>query len=259
MTLDGLERAILNAVPKRGAKINVIRYADDFIVTAKDRETLEEIVRPAIEHHLAPRGLLLSATKTTVTHIRHGLVFLGQTLRKLGDKLLITPAKASVKALLEKIRRLIRSHRGATAQSLISKLNPVIRGWAHYHRHIAAKATFARVDHAIHWTLMRWARRRHPTKATGWLVKKYFPTGYGHFSAPVPARDGKQRRLQLYRAAATRIERHIKVRAEANPYDPHYTDYFERRRVFAWRVMTPAAKVAGQPATQPARPIARPQ
>ncbi len=37
------------------------------------------------------------------------------------------------------------------------------------------------------------------------------------------------------RVAHTIIERHIKVKGEANPFDPRYTEYFERRRSFAWR------------------------
>ena len=36
--------------------------------------------------------------------------------------------------------------------------------------------------------------------------------------------------------AGTTIERHIKVRGTANPYDPRYTQYFAQRRGFAWRI-----------------------
>jgi hypothetical protein len=48
----------------------------------------------------------------------------------------------------------------------------------------------------------------------------------------------------------TAIERHIKVKGEANPYDPRYTEYFERRRSFMGRVLysgrkTGQAKPAG--------------
>ena len=144
-----------------------------------------------------------------------------------------------MQALLEKIRGIIKTHRGATAKLLIFKLNPIIRGWANYHRHIAAKATFAKVDHAIHEALVRWARRRHPGKSWRWLGGKTFPDGHGSFSAPVEAKDGTKRLLRLHRAAGTKIERHIKVRAEATPYDPRYTEYFARRRSFAWRVYVP--------------------
>ncbi len=48
--------------------------------------------------------------------------------------------------------------------------------------------------------------------------------------------------LKLYRMASTMIERHIKIRGKANPYDEHYTDYFEKRRCFAWRVRDTGVK-----------------
>jgi hypothetical protein len=49
--------------------------------------------------------------------------------------------------------------------------------------------------------------------------------------------------LALYRTAQTIIELHIKVRGEANPYDRRYTEYFERRRCFAWRVLSLGGKI----------------
>lgn len=58
MTLDGLERAVRNAVPLR-SRVNFVPYADDFIVTGKSKRLLEENVRPAVEEFLAERGLTL--------------------------------------------------------------------------------------------------------------------------------------------------------------------------------------------------------
>jgi len=86
MTLDGLERAVRNAVPRR-SRVNFVRYADDFIVTGKSKRLLEENVRPAVEEFLAERGLTLSAEKTAITHIKNGFTFLGQTFRKRGNVL----------------------------------------------------------------------------------------------------------------------------------------------------------------------------
>ena len=83
MTLDGLERVIRKAVPRR-SRVNFVRYADDFIVTGKSRRLLEEKVRPRIEEFLAERGLSLSPEKTAITHITDGFTFLGQTYRKTG-------------------------------------------------------------------------------------------------------------------------------------------------------------------------------
>jgi RNA-directed DNA polymerase len=248
MTLDGLEQTILAVVPKRGAKVNVIRYADDFIVTAECKETLEEKVKPAIVQFLTERGLLLSAEKTATTHIRDGFDFLGQNVRKAGGKLLITPSKSSVKALLEKVREIIKSHAAVKVEVLIRKLNSVIRGWANYHRHIVAKSIFSKIDDAVYWALQRWAKRRHPHKTAHWRRKKYFPATAKGFGVNEVLADGSRRLLELYRASSTIIERHIKVRGDANPYDAKDADYFALRRVFAWRVYTP--KRAGQPAAE---------
>jgi RNA-directed DNA polymerase len=238
LTLDGLEAAVRSVVRKRGDQVNLIRYADDFIVTARTRELLEQKIKPALVAFLHPRGLELSEQKTTITHIGDGLIFLGQTLRKLGSKLVITPARKSLKWLLEKIRQCIKKHLGVSPEVLIGKLNPILRGWANYHRHICAKKSFGRVDRYVQASLYRWAKRRHPNKTYGWIRRKYFSAAgcVGDFSARQRLADGGNRLLRLYRVARTKIERHIKVRAEANPYDVAYHEYFEQRKVFAWRV-----------------------
>jgi len=41
--------------------------------------------------------------------------------------------------------------------------------------------------------------------------------------------------LSVYSVARTVIERHIKVRGDANPYQPENVEYFEKRRCFDWR------------------------
>jgi RNA-directed DNA polymerase len=63
---------------------------------------LETDIKPRIESFLAKRGLTLSPEKTKVVDIEEGFDFLGQNVRKYKGKLLITPAKKSVKALLYK-------------------------------------------------------------------------------------------------------------------------------------------------------------
>ena len=134
LTLDGLEAVIRGAINPRRDKVNFIRYADDFIVTAARPEILQEQVKPVIVRFLAERGLRLSEEKTTLTHIQKGFNFLGQRVRKYGSKLLITPTRHSIRSVLEKARELIRSCHGHNALTLIGRLNPVLRGWANYHR-----------------------------------------------------------------------------------------------------------------------------
>ena len=248
--LDGMEQAV-KAVTGKGDKANFVRYADDFVETGATRELLEQKAKPALTVFLAERGLALSEQKTVITHIQEGFDFLGHTVRKYGDKLLITPAKSKVQAMRQKIRLKFKSALGRPAEGLLRQLNPLLRGWANYYRNGAAKRTFSKLDRYVLWKLWRWIHRRHPNKSSRWKKQRYFSAAGpdGPFSVPVQLRNGDTRVLQIYKLASTRIERHIKVRGTANPFDPAYTEYFKRRRCFAWRVRQTggAARVAAQP------------
>src|SRR3989441_6542742 len=238
LTLDGMEQAIRSRIKIRHDQVNFIRYADDFIVTARTKETLEQIVKPAVVAFLAERGLELSEQKTTITHIQTGFNFLGQNVRKYKNKLVIKPAKEGLKALVQKTRECIKGALGQTAETLIRKLNPIIRGWANYHRYVCSHSAFWKADRVIHYQLLKWARRTHPNKSYGWLKRKYFSAGgsFG-FALRTWTATGESTVLRLYSIARTVLDWHIKVRGEANPYDPVYTEYFEQRRCFAWRTL----------------------
>jgi RNA-directed DNA polymerase len=234
MTLDGLEAAVDASVgpterARRKFKVNVNRYADDFVVTGVSKEILEQNVLPAVKQFLTVRGLELSEEKTRITHIADGFDFLGQNVRKYGGKLLIKPANKSVKALMEKVREIVRRHRSATQTNLILQLNPVIRGWAMYHRHVVSKAHFTSIDAHIWQLLWKWALRRHPTKGTGWVKHKYFHVE-GHRTWAFTARTKDRGVTRLFRAAMVPIVRHVKIRGQANPFDPAWSSYFARRR-----------------------------
>ncbi len=222
LTLDGLEQTI-KRVAKRGDKINFVRYADDFIVTGATREILEQKVKPALTDFLTPRGLRLSEQKTVITNSKEGFNFLGHTVRKFGDKLLTKPSKSNVKALLAKVRECIKSSLAVPTEVLIRKLNPMLRGWANYYQHAAAKRTFSRVDEQIYRALWRWTKRRHPDKSAKWRRRKYFTlTGSdGKFAVRLRPANGEDTTLKLYQTVSTRIHRYIKVRGN---------------RCFAWRI-----------------------
>lgn len=243
LTLDGLEPAIRASIKPRQDKVNFIRYADDFVVTAASKELLEQKVKPVIVSFLQERGLKLSEEKTLITHIAQGFNFLGQRVRKYGNKLLIKPTPQSVRAVLDKARQKIRNCRGLKAAVLIRRLNPVLRGWANYHRHVVSKKIYSRIDYYIGKMLRRWARREHSHKTERWIKRRYFTAdAKGSFSVRTRDREGREKVLKAYRLAETVIERHIKVRGHANPYDPAYVEYFEKRRCFAWRTY-PVGKV----------------
>src|SRR6266481_1683011 len=180
--LDGLERLLKEKFPTKkplssfGGKfpcVNLIRYADDFIITGRTKELLAGEIKPLVEQFLRKRGLELSPTKTVVTQVTQGFDFLGQNVRRYPNgKLLIKPSKKNVKRFLAGIRETIKAALGKSAADLINELNPKIRGWANYHRHVVSKRTFDRVDHLIFYKLWQWARRRHPKKDPSWLKRR---------------------------------------------------------------------------------------
>jgi RNA-directed DNA polymerase len=231
MTLDGLEEAIRRAVPRR-SRVNFIRYADDSIVSGKSKRLLEEAVKPAAEAFLAERGLTLSKEKTIITHIKDGFTFLGQTFRKHGRVLHITPSKEGVLALRRKVGVLINKHVSAPMPILIKKLNETLRGWANYHRHVVSSEAFSCIDKYVFERLWRMVRKRHPKKSKRWLYKKYWKAAGGkhNFSAIEKTQKGIKKIYRVIRTSSIGIKRHIKIKAAANPYDPEYAAYFWQRR-----------------------------
>jgi RNA-directed DNA polymerase len=229
MALDGLEAAVKAVTPRR-TKVNVIRYADDFVITGKTKELLEDTIKPAVEHFLKERGLSLSPEKTRITRIEDGFDFLGQNSRKYKGKLLIKPARSNVKAFLVKVKETIRKFTARRPGDMIRTLNPMIRGWANFHRHIVASSTFKVVDDRIYSYLWDWAMKRHQDKGKMWLARKYWRGGSTAwtFGAVEQTPDGK-RRVELIRASHIHIKRHVKVRGDANPFDPENAEYFRRR------------------------------
>ena len=235
MTLDGLAAKLAKQFPQEkqaGLRMYMIRYADDFIITGNSKEWLEQEVKPVVVEFLAERGLVLSPEKTKVTHIKDGFDFLGWNIRKYNGKLLMKPSKANVKAHLDKIREVIKGNKTAKQVNLIRLLNPILRGWANYHRHVVSKKTFARIDHNIWSMLWQWATRRHPNKGVKWVREKYFRTQGARnwiFAATEEKEDGSKRDCILLKESDTPIQRHIKIKAAANPYDPQWEQYFESR------------------------------
>jgi hypothetical protein len=79
--------------------------------------------------------------------------------------------------------------------------------------------------------LWQWARRRHPTKSPKWLKQKYFEQHGGRNWAFGESCDneGNPHKVRLLLASSTPIQRHVKVKSAANPYDPAHETYFEKR------------------------------
>ncbi len=233
MTLDGIENLLIDKYhrhPKSGKitsnqqakyKVNFVRYADDFIVTAKTKEIVEEI-KGLIKDFLKDKGLELSEEKTLITHIDVGFDFLGWNFKKYKGKLLIKPSKKSIEKVTKKISNLIKKNKTRSQEALIDTLNPIITGWSNYHQSVVSKATFQSIDNKIWLMLWRWTKRRHPMKSRNWIAHKYWhpkETRKWVFST-------SENQLKLL--ANKIIVRHTLVKLDKNPYLD--SDYFEKRK-----------------------------
>ena len=207
---------------KNAHKVNFVRYADDFVVTAATPELALE-AKELIREFLAERGLELSDEKTVVTNIDDGFDFLGWNFRKYNEKLIIKPSKKAVKAIVSNISDTILRRGKAWQQDvLIMKLNEQIRGWTNYHQSVCASDAFAHLDYVLYELLWRWAKRRHPKKNKWWISTRYWHrVGNRNW---VFSTENKE----LIRVDSTAIVRHTKIKASANPFLDEA--YFQKRK-----------------------------
>jgi RNA-directed DNA polymerase len=242
ITLNGLETGLMQflreelgtKLAKKG-KVNLIRYADDFVVTGNSKELLENTVRPWIVEFLRKRGLTLSDEKTRIVQIDQGFDFLGWNFRKYGGKLLIKPSQKNVKAFYGKVREIIATSISIPTEMLIKRLNPALKGWAQYHKGTVAKQTFSKVDHLIYWRLTRWGLRRHPRKTGNWVYAHYWKQcGSRRLFAGLqddPFGGDERIPFPLYSLTDMKIVRHVKVKGDYNPFHLDWVAYGEKLRV----------------------------
>jgi RNA-directed DNA polymerase len=245
VALDGMERLFhcesrngtpiapgMRPGPDRG--VSLLRYADDFVATAPSQEVLESYVRPKIEQFLAERGLTLNAVKTRIVHVDEGFNFLGFTIRRFKGKVLTKPQKAKVQAHLRRLKAMVVEEGAAPQETLIERLNPVIRGWCNYYQHGVAARTYHHVGHHLWHMLWQWAKRRHPHKPSRWIAKRYWKT-VGHRKWVFGTAE-----KTLRHPGDTKITRWVKVRGRSSPYDPTLRDYWADRnqRTLASEIVT---------------------
>jgi RNA-directed DNA polymerase len=206
----------------------LVRYADDFVVMCHTKEQAEQVWH-RLGEWLAPRGLEFNQDKTHIVQVEQGFDFLGFNVRRYRGKLLIKPSPAAVKRIRDRLATEVRSLRGANAEAVIRRLNPIIRGWAAYYRSVVSKEVFSAVDHHLWQHLYRWALRAHPNKSIHWVVDRYF-------DAFNPSRTDRWifgdrdsgTYLRLF--AWTKIVRHRLVMGMASPDDPSLDQYWAQRR-----------------------------
>jgi RNA-directed DNA polymerase len=211
-TLNGLEATVDKAVKeaynvkKRGMKKNskgnvlpgflssqlfTVRFADDFIILARSKTMIKNVIKPCVERFLEERAIWLSDEKTKIVSIRDGekLNFLGYTFQYLEqirpkyrlfharqnqEAITCYPQKDKQKNFAHKLRTLFEKNYNLTAYSLISKINPIIRGWAQYFNLGQSFKARNDINHLLYQLVWKWALHKHPRWGRIKIARRYF-------------------------------------------------------------------------------------
>jgi RNA-directed DNA polymerase len=206
----------------------LIRYAGDLVALCHTRHQAGQ-VKARLAAWLAPRGLAFNEDKTRIVTLGEGFDFLGFNVRRYHGKLLIKPSKAAVTRIRERLRAEMRSLRGANAQAVIARLNPIIRGWSAYYRTVVSSEVFAALDHYLWKLTCKWARHSHPNKPAWWITRRYF----GKFNKSRQDQwvfGDRYSGAYLLRFSWTKIVRHQMVRGTSSPDNPALAEYWAARR-----------------------------
>ncbi|BDT15528.1 reverse transcriptase [Limnospira platensis NIES-39] len=262
IALLGIERLVKGMYPNKGTatQVNLIRYADDFVVISKDLGIIEQC-KTAISEWLKPTGLEIKPQKTRICHTlntieydgkleKPGFDFLGFNIRQypvgkyksgktggiasrlIGHITLIKPSNKAVTANTEVIKGVIQQHKKTPQSALVSKLNPIIRGWSNYYSGVVSSETFNKLDNIVWQMLRAWTVSRCG-KANHEKLSNYFRPGTvtlsnrkeRHEKWMFQTKDG----LRLYKNNWTPIVRHTLVRPDATLYDGNWTYWATRK------------------------------
>ena len=172
-------------------KIFTVRYADDFIVIGRSSRMIKNTVIPAVKDFLKERGLSLSDEKTKVLSIRNSdkIKFLGycfQYQRKFSQKynlfndrinqegIACYPQRENYIKKVRELRVIFRKSLNDSAYSLITKLNPIIRGWANYFNMSQSYYLRNRLNYALYRYIWLWVKKKYPKWGKKRIAKQFF-------------------------------------------------------------------------------------
>ena len=226
-TLDGMQRAVYEAIhgttsPMDYGNGNLLRFADDILVTVRTKEAAET-VRQCLKDFLAERGLAFSEEKTRVVRVDEGFTFLSRTYVKKDGLVYSYPADAAVERFIEDLR-LTTSTSHKSQRELILLLNRKLKGWAGYYRCTDATAAFRKVDAAVQTALLETAIKRHPKMALAKVKAKYwYREADGHYCYALP----NDKSVRVVRLADTVLLTLKKPKTSENPFTNR--TYYEAR------------------------------
>lgn len=221
--------------------LNVIRYADDFVIIHYDKQRIIEAKKKLQEWLNTTSKLELSQEKTHIRFIKEGFDFLGFRIisiyRNGKFKTKIYPQKSSVKRIIQKVHHIIFSNKAARAEWLIIKLRPVLLGWANYFRYSECSETFSKLDYTILGMLRKWVNRRSTAGGRIKAWNKYFPGTETIFQGRnykdqyiLKASSKIDEKIFLPKMSWVKSQNWIKIKSDSSPYDRNRV-YWTKRKI----------------------------
>lgn len=177
IALNGIEKIGEYRVPNGRITSKCIRYADDMIFILKPEDDANKLLLE-IEEFLTPRGMNVSQKKTKLTASTDGFNFLGWHfyVQKANGKFKSVPSKENFKNFQKKAKHIVKNSNYG-AETKVSKLAPVVRGWRNYHKYCKMDGSRFSLWHLDHGTFKTFLKQttinRHQAKK---MVKTAFPS-----------------------------------------------------------------------------------
>jgi group II intron reverse transcriptase/maturase len=216
--LDGLQKHVYQFLhgtssPKDYANGNLIRFADDVLITTRTLDDAEKVLE-ALRVFLDERGLTLSAEKTKICNVNDGFTYLSRTYTKRQGLIYSYPSDRAVERFIDELRKTILENK-KSQRELILTLNRKLKGWAGYHRYSDASDAFRKVDAAVQTALLEAAREKHPRMQFAKVKAKYwYKEADGRHTYALP--DDKS--VRVIHLADTLLITHRKIKTNANPF-----------------------------------------
>jgi len=210
-TLNGLQNVVYKAIhPLTKSKarriqlpgtdvaypsyLEIVRYADDFVVLCRNKFILNSLVIPEINKFLLERGLRLSPAKTKIFRLKDGTIlkFLGYNFHyenkwRVKNKFMYSnhvgsraialyPDKSKVNDLIRKLKQIFKKSSNLDAYNLIAKLNPCLRGWGSYFNLGNCARYRSLIKNLVYKMCWKWAYRKHKRWGKKKIAEFYFLT-----------------------------------------------------------------------------------
>lgn len=146
--------------------LEMVRYADDMVVLCRDGATAGQALE-AVSRWMGEAGLSLHPEKTRVVDLSGSgshFDFLGYRFwRRRNGKLARFVRPKSQRKLHDKLKALTKRANGHSLETIVKQINPILRGWYGYFKHVPAK-TLGEMDGWVRGRVRGILRKRRKGK-----------------------------------------------------------------------------------------------